>query len=347
LAGARNTGILNSTGEYIAFLDADDIWMPNKLKMESELLDTHPEIGAVYSDWEFFGSKKENHTIGSAEYPFERGWVLIKFYLKCPISYSSVMIRRDCFEKVGLFDESLKQCEDVDMTLRLARYYPIDYILKPLSGYRYHEKNMHLEIPENCIEFSKVLLKCLKDNKRELSKSDYRRMKAYYNRSILAISIAYMRAGDTENSKKYLRRYWILNPENPMTYVVWFLSFKSMEKLKNWILSSKTPMAYVLWLIRPHKPIDYLASFVQIRPTRPIVELLSWIRKKLGLKQISFSKNDRYIPWILEFHRPMEYVGAFLQIKPMRIIVKKLSDFRKKLGLKRIDLSVIKNDYRK
>lgn len=254
LAGARNTGILNTLGEYIAFLDADDIWMPTKLERESHFLDTHHEVGAVYSDWEFFGSKKEGHTIGSVEYPFTRGWVLKKFFIKCPVSYSSIMIRRICFDKVGLFDETLKQCEDVDISLRIARYFQIDFIKEPLSGYRYHEKNMHLEIIENCEEFVKVLSKCMEDNRKELSDEDYKEMLTYYQRSIRAIGIAHVQVGEYKQGRKYLWKYWKAHPVNLMNIVIWALT---------------------------------------LLPVRITINILSRIRRSLGLKEISIFKGKK------------------------------------------------------
>lgn len=248
LAGSRNTAIKNSTGKYIAFLDADDIWFPKKLATEVRFLDNHPRVGVVYSNWEFFGEKKENHTVGMAEYPFNRGWVLKKFFIKCPISYSSVMLRRKCFDKVGLFDESLKQCEDVDITLRIARYFQFDYISTPLSGYRYHENNMHLDLVENCEEFTKVLGRCLEDNRKELSDDDYKEMLAQYQRSIRAIGIVHMQLGQNKKSRKYFRQYFKFHPVNVVNIILMLLT-----------------LAPIKWTIK----------------------LLSYVRKAVGMQPIS------------------------------------------------------------
>ena len=57
LAAARNTGIRATKGEYLSFLDADDAWLPNKLEVEVEFLDTHPVVGMVYSNYFYFGSR--------------------------------------------------------------------------------------------------------------------------------------------------------------------------------------------------------------------------------------------------------------------------------------------------
>lgn len=129
-AAARNSGIQNSQGDLICFLDSDDRWMKNKLAVQIELMLSNPEVKLCYTDevWIRRGiriNQKKVHRKYS-------GWIYQQCLPLCIISPSSVMIRRDVFDRVGLFDETMIVCEDYDLWLRISRVYPITFIPKPL-----------------------------------------------------------------------------------------------------------------------------------------------------------------------------------------------------------------------
>lgn len=135
LCAARNTGIARSCGEYIAFLDADDLWNPTKLAKQVEVLEQNSDVGLVYT-W----VERIDHQGKSLGKPFKSnlsGNILEKLLEKNVIAPSSVMIRRCCFEHIGCFDENLKSfVEDWDMWLRIAAVYPIKVLPEPLLRYR-------------------------------------------------------------------------------------------------------------------------------------------------------------------------------------------------------------------
>jgi glycosyltransferase involved in cell wall biosynthesis len=123
---ARNVGIRESTGEYICFLDSDDLWQKDKLAAQIEFFIQNPSAGVCYTGeiWIRDG-KRVNPLKKHAKYSgdiFERCLPL------CIISASSVMIRRELFDRVGLFDEDLPVCEDYDLWLRIAAHYPVYFI---------------------------------------------------------------------------------------------------------------------------------------------------------------------------------------------------------------------------
>lgn len=139
LAGARNTGIAYAQGDYIAFLDADDIWEPTMLAKQVTVLEDNLEIGLVYT-WvalideqgKFTGRVFKNNAEGNV-------WNQLTEHniVECG---SVAMVRRSCFDTVGVFDQNLPSAtiEDWDMWLRIASRYPFKVVKEPLVYYRQH-----------------------------------------------------------------------------------------------------------------------------------------------------------------------------------------------------------------
>ncbi len=129
-ASARNRGILLSKGELIAFLDSDDLWLPEKIARQVAFFRKHPEAMAVQPEeiWikdgrRIFPQRKHRKPDG---YFFHRAVKL------CLVSPSGVMLRRKVFEEIGLFDEEFPVCEDYELWLRLAARYPVHLLPEPL-----------------------------------------------------------------------------------------------------------------------------------------------------------------------------------------------------------------------
>jgi len=127
---ARNRGILQARGKYVAFLDSDDLWVKGKLQTQVLFLDDNPQYPLCYTDeiWIRRG-KRVNPRLKHAKYS---GWIFEKCLPLCIISPSSSVIRRTLFSKVGLFDEALPVCEDYDLWLRITARFPVFFINRKL-----------------------------------------------------------------------------------------------------------------------------------------------------------------------------------------------------------------------
>lgn len=120
---ARNTGIQNSNGKYIAFLDDDDEWSPNKLKKQLDFyLDDSENYGLIYCGYAYI---YENEMVAEF-YPTYRGNIFKNLLLTNFVGSSSLpLIKRQCLDTVGVFDEKFKSFQDWDMWLRVAEKFPV------------------------------------------------------------------------------------------------------------------------------------------------------------------------------------------------------------------------------
>jgi glycosyltransferase involved in cell wall biosynthesis len=134
---ARNRGIEASNGNFIAFLDSDDVWLPDKLKKQIQLFD-EPEVGGVYC-----GLQHVDVASGQATETYNRiypsGWILDQVLVKDVTAPTSTFIlRKEVFEKVGSFDPELQARQDWDMSIRLASEYKIQAVPEALVQYGEH-----------------------------------------------------------------------------------------------------------------------------------------------------------------------------------------------------------------
>lgn len=233
---ARNLGLRHASGEYICFLDSDDIRMEESIAREVDILDRYEEVGMICSDWLFF------KRILSAGRAMERSWMTSTKYLdKLPGEFiklssddfvifgknfiyeifgtnfvftSSVIIRRDLLDKAGHFDETLKIGEDCDLWLRAGEIKHLAYITDPLVYRRTHSRNITRYLERNITDDTKVLEKFM-GRRREMPdvvrERFHRRLESFYFNSGYFF---FMKKNLHESRKRFFRavRY------NPASY---------------------------------------------------------------------------------------------------------------------------------
>jgi glycosyltransferase involved in cell wall biosynthesis len=130
VSAARNFGLARSSGEMIAFLDSDDLWKPDKIRVQAGFMKTFPEAVACYTEeiWIRHGRRVNPHD----KHRKYSGWIFDKVLPLCLLSLSSALFRSRVFDELGMFDEDLPVCEDYDFGIRLARKYPLHLIPRPL-----------------------------------------------------------------------------------------------------------------------------------------------------------------------------------------------------------------------
>ncbi|MEA1947109.1 MAG: glycosyltransferase [Thermodesulfobacteriota bacterium] len=130
VSAARNRGIAEASGRFIAFLDSDDLWMPRKLKRQVDFFNSNPD--ACICQTEEIWIRNNMRVNPKKRHKKPRGIIFEPSLALCLVSPSAVMIRRSLFKKVGGFDETLPACEDYDLWLRISCRYPVYLIDTPL-----------------------------------------------------------------------------------------------------------------------------------------------------------------------------------------------------------------------
>lgn len=144
-AAARNTGMLAAKGEYIAFNDSDDLWLPGKLKAQISYMQKQPEIGLCFTDWRVWNGLtpieeviKQSHKdkIRVEVDPNQTGWLYIKLLEDSLVHTTTAIIKAEIIKTVGVFNTDYRVGEDYDYWLRISRQYQMAKLTNIYSLYR-------------------------------------------------------------------------------------------------------------------------------------------------------------------------------------------------------------------
>lgn len=148
-AKARNLGIRRASGEFVAFLDADDIWYPKKMEKQLKVFQENPNYAMVHSNAliKSTDNSQPEQLWFTIKNRVRAGSIFSELLSQCFIIPSSVIVKKECLEKTGMFDENLWCWEGYDLWLRLAYEYSIGFIRRPLIERRLHDTNLFYSDP--------------------------------------------------------------------------------------------------------------------------------------------------------------------------------------------------------
>ena len=232
---ARNAGIVAASGDYIAFLDADDLWLPQKLERQMALFEARPQIGWVYSDYRLLaesGPDTQTFFDRAGLRPPPEGCILPELLSGCITSTITVMARASCFQRVGLFDHSLTRAQDYDMWIRLATQFDAACVDEPLALYRQHSGQVTEQTRPCLIEYHtwRMYRKFMREQYPSLSRDSRREAGPRARRRLARYACAVAQAAVAHGDRRAARRWFlralvaaVSDPLRPQRLTPWFL----------------------------------------------------------------------------------------------------------------------------
>jgi glycosyltransferase involved in cell wall biosynthesis len=218
ISEARNLGVRTARGEFVGFLDDDDEWLPHKLSRQIEMFDrASSKVGLVYGG---FDRVTPDGNVYATFTPTLRGDFLERFLCDGdPFtgSASNPLIKKECFEKVGMYREDIKTSEDWEFYLRLGRSYECEFVPEPVLRIRWHPGPRLGDRTKDAAETQLAVLTEFKDifDRRPLAKSRY----------LQEIGGKFIRGGEISLGRSYLRQALGVNPANFTAWAQLAISF--------------------------------------------------------------------------------------------------------------------------
>jgi glycosyltransferase involved in cell wall biosynthesis len=239
---ARNRGIQESTSEFIAFLDGDDLWRPNKLELQMAYLRLHPNCALVYTDMSTFNETgildaSVKDRLGMF---LPSGRIFPALFMRALFGSGSVILRKECVGKVGYFDEDLLVGSDYEMWLRVARHFDLGVVDQPLLMYRFHSAmstsrigfKMCNGVPWEAAVLSKIL-RLYPEAVDELGSFTVKRR---MSKPFAALAYAKFRRSDYNGARVLMRKaiaYWPMNLRYWTLYGATFLHPAQIAATRN------------------------------------------------------------------------------------------------------------------
>lgn len=233
LGEARNYAIEKAEGKYLAFLDCDDIWLPEKLEKQIGLLEKDQCILLVYSNYFWLNAKKARKLVLKGPQP--TGYVFERFLYNYPVGMLTAIIRRGALDGLpgGLFDKNLNLGEEYDIFMRLAYKHKFGYIDEPLALYRIHQDMCSVKYRSKYPDETKYVLdKLLRLYPEILDKYPVAvaHLNAYINIYYAKIELL---KGNSAKARKIFNDYKLLNYKTAGIFLSTFFPPKVFKLLVN------------------------------------------------------------------------------------------------------------------
>ncbi len=227
---ARNLGVLHATGDYFVFLDSDDTIMPTMVEQLARALDQNPRYGAAYCGWRVIDEAKGTTSTSPLDKPSGDVFAAMCTTELCIIH--SVMVRRDCLSRSGLFDTRLKHRQDIDFWTRVAAHCEFIFVPEHLAQYHRGSNMVSLGRPD-LAEAGPMVLSKLSPFLRSgrLSKQDWRllarRLNINYANNCTSIAFAAYDSGEWAVARYYALRSLYHKPRNLLSRKVMLMFVRS------------------------------------------------------------------------------------------------------------------------
>lgn len=240
LGNARNLALAKASGQYIAFLDCDDLWLSTKLEKQIVLFEKKRHVGLVYCDTIFFKASGDLYNVFSRERPY-RGMVFRNLLSRYFLSMETVVIRKEALDALDhWFDDTLAMAEEMDLFLRIAHDWELDFVDEPLAKWRMHEKSESHEKLYMVPKEKEIILAKLAKIYPEFTQrygveiSGQRRMIAYH------WALASWKDGEAKKARSYLHPYVLKETKTFIAYVMSIFPYGFYKSAKNIFLSLRS-----------------------------------------------------------------------------------------------------------
>lgn len=216
---ARNLGISVAKGDFIAFLDADDQWLPPKLEKQVGCLAANPHAGLVHADVLYWHEATGNQLHKKVPRARFTGKCVREFFWNNRIITSTVLVRRTCLEKVGTFDEAVRgpSAEDMDLWIRIASAHEMAYVDEPLALYRVHSGNGSANQKRMAEDEFYVFDKALKNDPTLGPVLGAEKVRSRMSKTAFFAGRANIDAGNFSRARYYFRQALSYSPADPKT----------------------------------------------------------------------------------------------------------------------------------
>ncbi len=221
-ASARNNGLRHSSCDIIAFLDADDIWFPQKLALQLPLFD-NPLVGAVYGNVSFLHNETIQKKTYFDLYMPQRGNIFLSLFARDYIPMLSVLVRRNILDQIGFFDETIKYCEDYDLLLRISKVSEFDYIQSPIGAYRISPNQISKSVIQAAIYVLRLKESVYQSSLDLFSNIDDDILERGLYNKYFRLALCYMREGKIKEAKQVLDRYRNLHQLSIIYICFWMI----------------------------------------------------------------------------------------------------------------------------